>query len=440
LQAHDTCHATAQEYIGQLADRAWLARGVLIAAAARPMSRLLCAAVAAIGIGLPAIGSADDRYPIMDHGRPVQCMKDKAGEVWRIQCDHASKVCLYAPNNELDSRGDRAKPLERARDCDTDSAFDRTKLEAEGYSFVPGRADVTWGWERDERGRVLQVNFDLKRRLYFGIGYTPQKILDNINNPFEHKRSSVDFGLLVFEVLVDEDTKNPTRHRFRFLEGNVKVEPFSSELTIAHYDLSHRFLDPLLRITTFTGTPRRHDLTLDLGLWTEAGGLEIHPTPSGHSSLWKHATGQITLDLWQSRRMDSFARIRSGFGLEGQYTDGTGYRSALTESSAFELDWVVDPAGFHNLRLELVHELPRYFVPLIDGQKLAQRMRARVQYEAIVLAINDQPLTFKLGAGAQKRDDIFGVPDRWAFVMDAGLRFSLWAPPRPPSVPVHNTL
>jgi hypothetical protein len=56
-----------------------------------------------------------------------------------------------------------------------------------------------------------------------------------------------------------------------------------------------------------------------------------------------------------------------------------------------------------------------------------------VQYEAIILAINDQPLTLKLAASGEKRDDIPGVPEQWAFVLDAGLRFSLWAPPRPRS-------
>jgi hypothetical protein len=95
---------------------------------------------------------------------------------------------------------------------------------------------------------------------------------------------------------------------------------------------------------------------------------------------------------------------------------------------------VLDPAGFHNLKVEVAHELPRYFVPVTSsGQKLAQRMHAKVSYEAIVLAINDQPLTLSIAAGGEKRNDIMGVPDRWAFVMDAGLRFSLWAPPRPRS-------
>ena len=141
----------------------------------------------------------------------------------------------------------------------------------------------------------------------------------------------------------------------------------------------------------------------------------------------------MTLDLWQSPKLDSFLRVRSGVGLEGQHTEEDGYRTAITPANALDLDVVLDPAGFHNLRFEFLHEMPRYLVPIRNDQKLAQRIRARVQYEAIVLAINDQPLTLKLAAGGEKRDDIMGVPNQWAFVMDAGLRFSLWAPPRPRS-------
>jgi hypothetical protein len=61
----------------------------------------------------------------------------------------------------------------------------------------------------------------------------------------------------------------------------------------------------------------------------------------------------------------------------------------------------------------------------------AQRLRARLRYETILLAINDQPLSLRLDAGSEKRSDIPGLADRWALVANAGLRFSLWAPPRP---------
>ena len=388
----------------------------------------LRAALAAIGIGLPALAHADRGVlPMMSPDRPVQCVHDKQGAVWRIQCDPATKTCLYAQNQELSSAGVPSKPLERERACEFDAAFDRDKLEAVGFTMLPGRVDAPYGWTRDERNRVFQVNFDLHRRLYFGAAYAPQKILDN---PFDGARTSADFGLFVFDYLSDGVT--PTRHRIRLLEGGVHVEPFSAEITVAHYDVSRRFLDPLLRITTFVGRPQRHDLHINLGLWTEAGGLEIKPAAGGHSSIWKHASGQITLDLWQSANLDAFVRVRTGVGIEGQYTDATGYRSAIVPGSAFEIDTVLDDAGFHNLKFEFVHDSPRYFVPLQNGQHFALRMRAKLQYEAIVLAINDQPLTLKVAAGGEKRNDIFGVPDQWAFVMDAGLRFSLWAPPRDP--------
>jgi len=366
----------------------------------------------------------------MDPDRPVICMHDKADQVWRIQCDERTHTCVFSPNDELDADGRPAKALEQARDCTPDASFDRAKLEAAGYKFVPGRADAPWGWTRDERGRVFQTNFDLRRRLYFGAAYSPQKILEN---PFDSKRTSIDFGLLVLDIFNGPESPgdSSTRHRLRFVQGEVHLEPFSAELVLAHYDMSHHFIDPLLRITTFVGEPARHDLHFDVGLWSEAGGLEIHRTPVGNSELWRHATAQGTLDLWQSANLDSFARIRSGLGLEGEQDPAYGYRSGVTLSSAFEIDSVLDREGRQNIKFELSHELPRYFTPLPGMSQYVQRFRAKLQYEAVVLAINDQPITLKLAAGGERRNDLPGVPDQWAFVADAGLRLSLWAPPRP---------
>jgi hypothetical protein len=373
------------------------------------------------------VARADIGGPMMDPERPVQCAKDSEGHIWRLQCSESGKkVCLYAPNQELDSDGVWVKPLERARECAFEVPFDRPKLEHDGFTMVPGRADAPWGWTRDERGRVFQVNFDLTRRMYFGAAYSPQKVVEN---PLDSQRTSIDFGLLVVDIL-NKGTE-PTRHRLRFFEGEVHLQPFSAELVMAHYDVSRRYTDPLLRITTFVGEPSRHDLHLNVGMWTEVGGLELHRTSLGNSQLWRHGTAEVTLDLWQSQNLDSYARVRTGLGLEGQHDEVNGYRSALTAASAFEINWVLDQGGFHNLRLELDHEMPRYFTPLAGESKYSQRLKAKLMYETILVAINDQPLTFKLAAGGDKRNDLPGVPDQWAFVVDAGLRFNLWAPPRP---------
>ena len=385
-----------------------------------------------IGIGVPALAVADDLPPMMDSNQPVLCARDTKNDGWRMQCNPTSKVCLYSADVELDADGNRVdKPLERVRDCAVDQPFDRAAMEAQGYTMVPGRADAPYGWMRDERGRVFQINFDLRRRLYFGAAYSPQKVLDN---PADSQRTSIDFGLLVLDVY--HPGRTATRHRIRLMEGDIHLQPFTAELVMAHYDVSHHFFDPLVRITTFVGRPQRHDLHMNLGMWTEAGGLEIHPTPFGNSQLWKHGTAEVTLDLWQSANLDSFARLRTGLGLEGQKDEVNGYRSALSADSAFEIDWVLDRAGFHNIRLELDDEMPHYFQqvpgqPVPSKYGFSERYKANLQYEGIVLAINDQPITLKVAAGGEKRNDLPGVPEQWAFVADIGLRFNLWAPPRP---------
>ena len=55
--------------------------------------------------------------------------------------------------------------------------------------------------------------------------------------------------------------------------------------------------------------------------------------------------------------------------------------------------------------------MPRYFTPY-RTDVFVQLFRARAQYETIVLAINDQPLTLRLAVGGEKRNDIPGIPDQ----------------------------
>ncbi len=385
-----------------------------------PLSSLRVALV--LGILLPSAITHADAPPSMRHDKAVNCLRDTEGQGWRVQCDASTKICLYAPDEELSSSGTRARPLERARRCSVfNESFDQDKLRADGYQLLPGRVDAPYGWTRDDRGRVFQTNFDLGRRMYFGTSYNPNKLL---GEPGELRRTSFNFGLLVADA-----QQGRNLHRLRLVEGEVRVEPFSAELVLFHYDLSRRFVEPLLRITTFAGEPQRHDLHLDLGLWTEAGHLESHHTPLGDSSLWRFGTAQMTVDLWHSEQLDSFLRLRTGVGFERLYTEKYGDRTALTGSSALQLEWVLDEQGFHNLRAELTWEVPRYFAATAEN-RLARRNQAKFEYETIVLAINDQPLTLTAGLGGERRNDLPVVKDRWAFVADAGLRVSLWAPPK----------
>ena len=372
-----------------------------------------------------------DELPAMARDKRSSCLRDEKGRRWRLQCDEASKVCLYAPDSEVDENGNWVRALERAGYCDVLSSsevFDRVALETKGYRLVPAIVDAPYGWMRDERGRVFQVNFDLKRRLYFGVGWAPQRRADG---EADTKRVGLDFGLFAIEWYGGPD--DPTRHRLRLVEGEVFLAPFSGRMQIVRYDLSRRYKTPLLRLTTFFGKPRRGDLKLNLGLMLTGGGLEIRQVAAGvDERLWRFATGQATFDLWQSQDLYSFVRLRAGAGVDSAAIEGGLTRSAVTPSGAIEASLTLDDSGFHHLGAEVIYEAPRYFDQDAQVGATAYRLSAKAEYEVIFMAINDQPLSLHIAAGLEKRSDRPDAPDDLAFVSTVGLRFSLWAPPRMP--------
>ena len=125
--------------------------------------------------------------------------------------------------------------------------------------------------------------------------------------------------------------------------------------------------------------------------------------------------------------------MRGGVGVEQTYAREVtgGDRPAIAPGAALESDVTLDRDGFHHVVAEAGVEVPIY-----QGEdrtrRHARRLQAEVGYEAILLAINDQPLSVRVACGASRRDDIPSLPERWAFTAHAGLRFSLWAPPRRP--------
>ena len=60
---------------------------------------------------------------------------------------------------------------------------------------------------------------------------------------------------------------------------------------MAHYDMSHRFIDPLLRITTFVGTPAAPRPRARISACgPRSATSSCISTPIGNSQLWRHAT------------------------------------------------------------------------------------------------------------------------------------------------------
>ncbi len=309
-------------------------------------------------------------------------------------------------------------------------------LAKQGYRLQPARADSPYGWARDEHGRVMQVIFDLHRRLYVGVSWSPGlsgPLLGGGNAP---KPASVgaDFELFEYEYYHPESHGEGSRHRVAVGRGVVDLAPFSANAVAFHYDLSRRYSVPLLRITFFWPHPWRYDLKPHIGAWVEAGGLEVHHAATGDESLWRLATAQLTWDLLQSRDMYSYLRLRGGLGVERTYAASpirANDRDAITPAVALDANVTLDEKGFHHVTGLAQIETPRYgaHTPAAAG-KGDTRLKAELGYEVIFMAWNDQPLTLRLATGASWRDDIPGVDARWAFTATAGVRISFWAPAR----------
>jgi hypothetical protein len=390
---------------------------------------VLATAVAAVAtmIVCPSLARAapTEEPPQLDYDHPVQCLTDGESRVWRVQCNEDTKLCVYAPSHELDEDGTWTRQLERTRGCDTAGPFDQQALRAQGYQLVAGLADAPRGWMRDRRGRVFQVTFDLHRRLYAGVSWAPSQD--------DASRATLDFGLFEYEH-TSGDARSGLRHRLRLVEGSVQLAPFGADATLVHYDFSRRSVIPLVRITTFWGTPRRYDIGAHVGAWMELGRVEIDEVaPEKHETLWRYATLHATWDVWRSARdMSSFVRLRAGAGVERAVVDpGAGIdRDAITPAGAVEADLTLDDDGFHHVTALAQVERPQFTGDARELRHSATRAQTRLAYEVILVAINDQPLTLRVAGEAEYRNDQPDVAHGWELRALAGLRLSLWAPAR----------
>src|SRR5215475_13721156 len=265
----------------------------------------------------------------------------------------------------------------------------------------PGEATpVPWGFYRDRQGRVMQVSFDLGRRVWLGVEYTPRR---RLTGEMEVEPAAFDFGA-TYDALSEDGL---TRYRWHVMEGEARVHPAGSDITALRFDLSHRYQSPLVRITTFFGEPERHDLYLHIGLFSETMHLEIAPRGIDGEQSLTLGNVQATLDLWQSADMRSFVRLRSGPGVEmrfGPWRDKARYVGFLPEAT-LEGNLIVGKRAFQQLGFRVRGDLLRsvsWESRALPGSWIAD---AQASYEVILLAINDQPVSLRLAGAARGRDD-----------------------------------
>ncbi|WP_254036774.1 hypothetical protein [Myxococcus guangdongensis] len=377
--------------------------------------------------GVPLVASAIQPpahpLPVQDPERPVVCLTlpptpAVPSGYWRAQCDSRERRCLIAPQHELDMDGrETDRMLERARGCilERDTSIPADALRQ--YRLEPSIADAPPGWYRDERGRVMQFNFDLHRRIWLGGAWSP---LWREGVPRED-RVRLDFGIAL------EISEERHLHRLRVLETEVVLGQRTLDSTLLRYDFSVERNDPLFRITTFFGEPRRYDISLDMGLWLEALRVEEVERGELQGGFLTWGSVHATLDLWHSRDMVSYVRVRAGPSAERDYENDV---NSLVPGAVLEADLTLDRDGFHHLRVGVEAEKVLLSRAILGRPLRPERLKVSAGYERILIAINDQPLSLVVDARGMWRNDIPYLPQRWEWSASAGLRFSLWAPAR----------
>lgn len=363
--------------------------------------------------------------PQLDYGQQVTCLTLKpTAEVpsghFRVQCDEATRRCLAAPDMVLEDGVEGPERLSRERFCGLAPLVHRAV--AEGWPFSRARAEVQPGWYRDDRGRVMQMNFDLSRRVVFGGAWAPA--FASSGQAWTTGRAEPSFGVDL-SWTGESDTE---LHRVHLLEGRALLGDVTRlEATLVRYDSTRQRERPPVRLTTFFGTPRRLDLDLNL---TWAGELLRLESVAGHTFLTP-ASADLVLDLWHASHLESYVRLRVGPALEMEFPS----RSVFVRASGgAEAQFVLDPTGFHHLSGSFLAE-QLYLAPTTDGRSATPaRLRGRFGYEVIVLAINDYPVSLCLDGRATWRDDLWLDGQMlwrgWEFSALAGLKLSFWAPPR----------
>ncbi|HEX8436405.1 hypothetical protein [Archangium sp.] len=339
---------------------------------------------------------------------------------YRVQCDMQTRRCLAAPAHEREADGTESdRPLERVPLC-SESIEDVRRHAAEGYTFVPALPETPPGWYRDERGRVMQFNFDLHRRIWLGGAWAP---LWRHGEERSLGRGRVDFG-----IITEFPRGEKLMRRLTMLDTELLLgEQASLDSTLLRYDTNVRRDKPPIRVSTFLGKPRRFDAHFDMGLWLELLRMELLRRGDTEAAFLTLGATHLTLDLWHSRDLSSYVRVRAGPSLE---YDRTHRFLTLVPGAAFEGDLTLDANGFHHLTFAAEAEKV-FFDSEVEGRsRNPERLRVRAGYELILLAINDQPLSLVLDGRGQWRSDLAGVPPVWEWSAHTGLRFSLWVPAR----------
>lgn len=362
------------------------------------------------------------------------------------QCDHAQKSCLIAETHvvreEPPTGESGASPLSNRSAARQDVCLRSYPLEAlellrdQDYTLTPALLATPYGYKRDERGRIFQRFFDLKSRALLGVGYaglrrdaTPYTGSLRVETRSSYEHLSV---------------REARRHRYRFLEGSLMLEPVRVEAMLFNYERGRAGKEPIFYITELIGEPTRHDVYLDIGYGVtflrydrRALGRALERSPSDNAEI-EMPTTQSLLDImhvylqWelaQDVSLEDFFALRVGGGV-GTRARGEDALYVYPELG-FVANLLKSPRGLFALNTE---GKMRYIVePSTNTRLIAADVRASAEW--VFLTISDQPISLYLEPRIDWMSYRHGTTPLEEFRITSGLRFSLFTPaPKHPAL------
>jgi hypothetical protein len=384
----------------------------------------------AVGFVASTTRGARAETPNLDWNKPVACLVNDKGQPVRVQCEWTpqGRRCLVAPNTSPSGEA-----WEGVQDC-SDLGIDGSDLSAKGTTIVSANPEVQPGYVRSAAGRPYQVQFDLLNRIYFGVGWAPtfHKDYVGVDTVAPLSRAQAEMGMHV--SLLSPSSR--ARYDLRILEGSVALTDFEVQGTLFAFDYQHLHRRPSFWLTSFIGEPRVYPMSYPLGWGFRL--LTLRDRPATNRAVVDTEIGEAHLawNPWQSPDLYSHLRIEGGLSL-GKFWP---HRDEVTKNlgggawyagptAAVRLRTSLGQGGLHYLFADMEYGRPRH----LDGPRAGtwfNRFSTSVAYEGVLLAINDQPISLRVGAAGIVRDDLIDGNSTAELKVTTGLRFSLWAPPR----------
>ncbi|MFO0555192.1 MAG: hypothetical protein U0271_42835 [Polyangiaceae bacterium] len=371
-----------------------------------------------------------DKAPALDYGAPVLCYTTPDKKRVRVQCsgEGRDRKCLVAPSD--DAQGD---PLNKTRTCTFETPDSYVQYVA-GSEVVNAAPETPPGYARSSSGRAYQVQFDLANRVFLGASWVPTFQLGDLDITAPEDmfgRGQAEFGIDISYLSV----RNRSRHDIRIMDATATFPDLELRGLLFAYDYQQVHRRPAFYVTTFFGEPKLHEVAPPLGWGFRVLRVRDQPAALRSSLDMELAELHVSVSPWQSANMAQRFRLEAGIDTGKSWLNRTDLEKGLDTGdwyvgfdAAARLRLELGNSGLHYFNIDLDYRHPVYADGLLAGSA-SNDVSLKGVYEGIFVAINDQPLSFRVVAeGSSLEDPLSGIRHLEARTT-LGMRVSFWAPP-----------